>query len=290
VGQAVAASSGNLLDAIVAASRRIVETRRASESAAALANRAAQHRPRGVAFREALAREGQINVIAECKRRSPSRGVLRSDYRPGDIARLYEEGGASAVSVLTEPTFFDGSLAHLEDVRAAVTLPVLRKDFIIDEYQLLEARAAGADAVLLIVAACLPSELVVLVEAARAMGLAALVEAHTADQIRQGVDAGATIIGVNSRNLRTLAVDLGACDALVGEIPSGCVAVAESGIRSIEDVRHLHAIGYQAVLIGEWLMSAGDPRATLRTIAGIGVPATLERGDGAASANRRDRR
>ncbi|MCX6539122.1 MAG: indole-3-glycerol phosphate synthase TrpC, partial [Acidobacteria bacterium] len=263
----------------MAASRRIVATRRASESATALASRAAQREPRGVAFREAVARTGRINVIAECKRRSPARGVLRRDYKPGDIARAYEEGGASAVSVLTEPTFFDGSLTHLEEVRAAVALPILRKDFIIDEYQLLEARAAGADAVLLIVAACVPSELTALVEAARTMGLAALVEAHTADEIRQGIDAGATIIGVNSRNLNTLAVDLGACDALVGEIPPGCVAVAESGIRSLEDVRHLHAIGYQAVLIGEWLMSAGDPCSTLQTVVGMAGAATLERGD-----------
>ena len=306
MGYTVATSSGNLLDAIVAASRRTVATRRASESATALASRAARRQPRGAAFREHLARHGQINVIAECKRRSPSRGVLRRDYNPGDIARSYEQGGASAISVLTEPAFFDGSLAHLEEVRAAVTLPILRKDFIIDEYQLLEARAAGADAVLLIVAACSPSELAALIEAARTMGLAVLVEAHAADEIRQSVEAGATIIGVNSRNLKTLDVDLGACDALVGEIPPGCVAVAESGVRSREDVRHLHAIGYQAVLIGEWLMSAGDPRKTLQTVTEIGGAATLERGDprkmhdgvpatgerddGAAGATRRERR
>jgi indole-3-glycerol phosphate synthase len=279
MGKSVAASSGNLLEAIVAASRRIVDTRRAAESAPALAKRAARREPRGAAFREHLARANQINVIAECKRRSPARGVLRSDYRPGDIARSYEQGGAAAISVLTEPVFFDGSLAHLDEVRAAVALPVIRKDFIVDQYQLLEARAAGADAVLLIVAACPPSDLAALIEAARAMGLAALVEAHTADQIRQGIDAGATIIGVNSRNLRTLDVDPVACDALVGEIPPGCVAVAESGIRSLADVRHLHAIGYQALLIGEWLMSAGDPGTMVREIVGIGGESVATRSD-----------
>ncbi len=279
MGPIVTTSSGNLLDAIVAASRRMVATRREREPANALAKRAARRRPRGATFREALALEGRINVIAECKRRSPARGVLQSDYRPADIARAYEEGGGAAVSVLTEPTFFDGSLSHLEEVRAAVGIPVLRKDFIIDAYQLLEARAAGADAVLLIVAACSPVELTALIEGARTEGLAVLVEAHSADEIRQAVDAGATIVGVNSRNLRTLDVDLGACDRLVGEIPPGCVAVAESGIRRLEDVRHLHAIGYQAVLIGEWLMSAGDPRTTLETVVGAGGVRRAARGD-----------
>ena len=288
MGKAVATSSGNLLEAIVAASRRIVETRRAVESATALAKRAACREPRGATFREHLARDNQINVIAECKRRSPARGLLRRDYEPADIARSYEQGGAAAVSVLTEPAFFDGSLAHLHEVRAAVALPVLRKDFIVDQYQLLEARAAGADAVLLIVAACSPSELAALIEAAQAMGLAALVEARTAGEIRLGIDAGATIIGVNSRNLRTLDVDPGACDALVGEIPPGCVAVAESGIRSLADVGHLHAIGYQALLIGEWLMSAGDPRTMLKAITEIDGPATLERDESPAGASRSD--
>ena len=271
--------AGDLLDAIVAASRRTVATRRAAESMSALASRAIRREPRRQAFRDALTLEGRPAVIAECKRRSPSRGVVRADYHPADIARAYEQGGASAVSVLTEPTFFDGSLADLKEVRGAVALPVLRKDFIIDEYQLLEARAAGADAVLLIVAACSPVELAALIAAARTIGLAALVEAHTSGEIRQAVDAGATIIGVNSRNLRTLDVNLGACDRLVGEIPPGCVAVAESGIGSVDDVRHLFAIGYQAVLIGEWLMSMSDPRPSLQAIAGIRSAPSRSSGD-----------
>jgi len=279
MGQAISASPANLLDAIVAASRRITASRRAVESASALAVRAARREPRGAAFREALARSGRLNVIAECKRRSPSRGILRPDYRPAEIARSYEQGGASAVSVLTEPAFFDGSLAHLEDVRAAVSLPILRKDFIVDEYQLLEARASGADAVLLIVAACSPVELTSLIESARSMGLASLVEVHTADEIRQAIDAGATTIGVNSRNLKTLEVNRSTCDVLAGEVPPGCVAVAESGIRSMEDIRHLAAIGYQAVLIGEWLMAEGDPRTTLQAIAQIGTETRPAVGD-----------
>jgi len=264
-----APASPGLLVAIVAAARRIVAARRVRESAAALSARAARREPRGAAFRDALTQAGRPNVIAECKRRSPSRGILRPDYHPADIARSYERGGAAAVSVLTEPTFFDGSLAHLEEVCAAVALPILRKDFIVDEYQLLEARAAGADAVLLIVAACSSRELAGLIEAARGMGLASLVEAHTADEIRLAVDAGATTIGVNSRDLRTLDVDRRACDMLVGDIPPGCVAVAESGVRSPDDVRHLHGIGYQAVLIGEWLMNQSDPAAALQAMARV---------------------
>ncbi|MCX6544734.1 MAG: indole-3-glycerol phosphate synthase TrpC [Acidobacteria bacterium] len=282
--------SGNLLDAIVAAARRTVETRRASESAIALAGRAARLEPRGAMFRERLCRVTEVNVIAECKRRSPARGILRSEYHPGDLARSYEQGGAAAISVLTEPTFFDGSLAHLEEVRAAVALPILRKDFIVDQYQLLEARAAGADAVLLIVAACSLSELAALIDVAQKMGLATLVEAHSGEQIQQGIDAGATIIGVNSRDLRTLDVDLCACDALVGQIPPGCVAVAESGIRSLADVGHLRAVGYQAMLIGEWLMSAADPCKRLQEVAAIGGAVMRGREDGAAGATRRERR
>ena len=263
--------SGDLLAAIVAGARRTVATRRAATPEAALAARAACREPRGPLFREALSRPDRVNVIAECKRRSPARGVLRASYAPALIATAYEQGGAAAISVLTEPTFFDGALAHLEQVRAAVTVPVLRKDFIVDRYQLLEAKAAGADAVLLIVAALAPRDLASLIEATRTLGMAALVETHTRDEISRAIAAGGSIIGVNSRNLRTLQVDLGACDALVGEIPPGCVAVAESGIRSAADIRHLRAVGYQAFLVGEWLMSQGDPRATLASVVGGGA-------------------
>ncbi|MEI6667943.1 MAG: indole-3-glycerol phosphate synthase TrpC [Acidobacteriota bacterium] len=264
-----AGSMANLLDAIVASARCTVEARRIQEPESQLEKRAARCEPRAAVFRDALARPGRVNVIAECKRRSPARGVLRHDYHPGAIAQMYQDNGASAVSVLTEPAFFDGSLSHLEEVRAAVTLPLLRKDFVVDRYQLLEARAAGADAVLVIVAACSTADLTSLIGSAHAWGLAALVEAHSADEIRRAVDAGATIIGVNSRSLKTLDVNLRTCDALVGEIPPGCVAVAESGIGSAQDVGHLTSIGYQAVLIGEWLMSAADPGATLRAISGL---------------------
>ena len=155
-----------------------------------------------------------MNVIAECKRRSPSRGVLRADYDPVAIARGYAEAGAAAISVLTEPTFFDGSLDHLRAVRAAVAVPVLRKDFIVSEYQILEAKAAGADAVLLIVAALDPVELRALAGCAAGLGLDALVEVHDAGELRAAIDAGARIVGVNNRNLRTLEVDVKASEAV----------------------------------------------------------------------------
>ena len=184
-------SSPDLLETIVAATRRRVEIAREADPPAALERRAAMRVPRGDAFRTALAQAGRWNVIAECKRRSPSRGVLRHAYDPVAIAQAYERGGAVALSVLTEPTFFDGSLRHLETVREAVSCPLLRKDFIVDEYQLLEARSAGADAVLLIVAALSDGRLADLQRSARAMGLAALVEVHDVEELDRAVSAGA---------------------------------------------------------------------------------------------------
>ena len=176
---------------------------------------------------------GRSNVIAECKRRSPSRGVLAAQYDPVAIARQYEAGGAAAISVLTEPTFFDGALEHLDrGARRRSTLPLLRKDFIVDEYQLLEARAAGADAVLLIVAALEQADLVRLQQRAWELGLAALVEVHDDEELGRAVDSGARIIGVNNRNLRTLAVDVAASDRLAARMPAGVVGVSESGLQS----------------------------------------------------------
>jgi indole-3-glycerol phosphate synthase len=209
---------------------------------------------------------GRVNVIAECKRRSPSRGVLRAAYDPVAIARAYETAGASALSVLTEPTFFDGALAHLAAVRAAVALPLLRKDFVIDEYQLLEARAAGADAVLLIVAALDDASLTRLRVAAEALGLAALVEVHSVDELDRALAAGARVIGVNNRNLRTLEVDLGASDEIAARMPSGVIRVSESGLRSPADLARLRGLGYQAFLIGERFMTAPDPGAALAEV------------------------
>ena len=249
----------DLLRTIVAATRRVVETRRARTPLAEMARRAERGTPRGDRFAAELSRRDRVNVIAECKRRSPSKGVLAQRYDPVALAGAYERGGAVAVSVLTEPAFFDGSLEHLAAVRAAVQLPLLRKDFIVDEYQLHEARASGADAVLLIVAALEQPSLCELQRQAEALRLAALVEVHDEEELGRALDAGARLIGVNNRNLRTLAVDVDASHRLAGLIPDDVVAVSESGLQSRNELEQLRAEGYRAFLIGERFMTAADP-------------------------------
>jgi indole-3-glycerol phosphate synthase len=253
----------DLLATIVAATRARVEVQRARVSAAALAQGIRDVDGSG-AFAAALARADRVNVIAECKRRSPSKGVLRWHYDAAAIARDYERGGAAAISVLTEPTFFDGHLDHLRAVRAAVALPILRKDFIIDEYQLLEARAAGADAILLIVAALDAGTLGRLHAQATALGLGVLVEVHDEDELERAAAVGARVIGVNNRNLRTLAVDVDASRRLVGRMPSGVLSVAESGLRDAEEIDDLRRRGYHAFLIGERLVTAPHPGDALQ--------------------------
>lgn len=263
-----AEAPADLLATIVAATRRIVAVREGRESMAALARRAEARPVRSGVFRAALARTDRVNVIAECKRRSPSRGVLRANYDPVRIAEAYWQVGAAAISVLTEPTFFDGSLEHLEAVRAAVPAPLLRKDFIVSEYQLLEARAAGADAALLIVAALTRAELAQLSRAATAIGLDTLVEVHDADELAVALDSGAWIVGVNNRNLRTLAVDVDASEDLIARMPGDVIAVSESGLKTAGDLRRLSALGYRAFLIGERLMSDDDPGRALMDLLG----------------------
>lgn len=261
----------DLLRTIVAATHRIVETRHEREPLATLARRAERMSPNGVTFEATLRATGRVNVIAECKRRSPSKGVLAADYDPVRLATAYERGGAVALSVLTEPTFFDGSLDHLAAVRRAVRLPLLRKDFIVDEYQLHEARATGADAILLIVAALEQSALERLHAAALAMDLAALVEVHDEDEVQRAVDAGARVIGVNNRNLRTLTVDMTASHRLAALIPRYVAAVSESGLRSRDDVDRLRRDGYHAFLIGERFMTDPDPMRALADLTGVPV-------------------
>lgn len=252
----------DLLAAILGATRRRVEAARAAAPLDQLrAQAAASTVPRSL--KQALTQAGGVRVIAECKRRSPSRGVLRREYDPAAIAAGYERAGAAAISVLTEPGFFDGELAHLEAVRRAVRLPVLRKDFTIDPYQVWEARAAGADAVLLIVAALDDEELVGLMDEARLASVEALVEVHDEEELGRAAAAGADLIGVNNRDLRTLAVSLDTSRRLAPLMPPGSVAVAESGLQSAEDVRALQDLGYCGFLIGERFMTAADPGAAL---------------------------
>ena len=260
------ASAPDLLSAIVAATRRIVETRIERIPMGEIERLAAAVPCRPGAFRSAISRPDRVNVIAECKRRSPSRGVLRAEYDPVSIASGYQEHGAAAISVLTEPAFFDGSLDHLAAVRKAVALPILRKDFIVDRYQILEARASGADAVLLIVAALTASELKTLHAQAIEAGLDVLVEVHGLDELPAAIDAGARIVGVNNRNLRTLAVSTDVSEQFIATLPRDVVAVAESGLKTSEDLTRLHVGGYHAFLIGERLMSADDPGQALGEI------------------------
>ena len=256
----------DLLRTIVAATERITEARREREPVAMLEARAAKATPRGDRFEEALGGSGRINVIAECKRRSPSKGVLAPTYDPVAIARQYEQGGAAAITVLTEPTFFDGALDHLTAVRAAVGLPLLRKDFIVDDYQLLEARAAGADAVLLIVAALEQSRLAALQARTWELGLAALVEVHDDDELARAVDSGARVIGVNNRNLRTLTVDVDASYRLAARMPKHVIGVSESGLQTSADLERLSAAGYRAFLIGERFMVDADPAHAIQAL------------------------
>jgi indole-3-glycerol phosphate synthase len=258
-------SETNLLDAIVAGARRAAADRLAASDRSALDAAVRSRPPRGQAFRASLQQPG-ARVIAECKRRSPSRGVLRDAYDPVSIARGYAEAGAAAISVLTEPAFFSGALDHLRAVRQAVSTPLLQKDFVVTEFQIVEAASAGADAILLIVAALDDDALARLLKAARSFGLAALVEVHDAEELARAIDAGADLIGVNSRNLRTLHVDTSVLDALGPAIPPTAVAVAESGLKTASDLIRLRQIRYNAFLMGERFMIEPDPGAALARV------------------------
>jgi indole-3-glycerol phosphate synthase len=236
-------------------------------------------------FAGALAPE-KISVIAEIKKASPSAGVLRRDFDPVSLARAFEQAGAAALSVLTEEENFQGALAHLRDARAAVSLPVLRKDFIVDRWQLWEARAAGADSLLLIAAALDDAALKEFLVLGRELGMEALVEVHTAEELQRVLAAGARVVGVNNRNLHTLEVRLETSLELGAMIPDDRIAVSESGLRSAEDLRELRAAGFDAFLIGENLMRAAEPGAALGRL----IRAVSERrGDGSTGNSDRSR-
>jgi indole-3-glycerol phosphate synthase len=259
-------SGPDVLRAIVGAARRITDVRRQRTPAPALEGLAERAPRSAVRFIEALRQGDGPRIIAECKRRSPSRGILRHDYDPAAIARTYVRAGAAAISVLTEPAFFDGAPEHLVQVRAAVDVPVLRKDFIVDEYQLLEARAWGADAALLIAAALSDAALEALMRSAAALSIDSLVEVHDERELERALACGARLVGVNNRNLRTLQVDPDVTLRLAERIPADVLAVAESGLRTDGDLARLGAAGYRAFLIGERLVAAADPGAALRQL------------------------
>lgn len=249
----------NRLDAILQTTRRELERRKRQVPVEAL-RRPAGDQPRGFA---AALRAGGLSVIAEIKRRSPSAGAIREAVEPSQQARRYAAGGAAALSVLTDGPHFGGSLDDLRAARAAVPLPVLRKDFVVDAYQVHEAAAAGADAVLLIVRALSAGRLRELLRCCESLGLDALVEVHDADEIDAALEAGARVIGVNNRDLTTFEVRIERCLELAQRIPRSCVRVAESGIATAQDAARVRAAGYDAVLVGEALMRADDPAALI---------------------------
>jgi indole-3-glycerol phosphate synthase len=242
--------------------------RRRSERPLAQVEAEALARPAALDALAALAPAERVKIIAEVKRASPSRGSLAAIPDPAALAVSYETGGASAISVLTEERKFRGSLADLEDVRAAVSIPVLRKEFIAEPYQVFEARAAGADLVLLIVAALEQQRLVELHELITQLGMTALVEAHSADELSRALDTGAGLVGVNARDLTTFELDRDLFGRLADRIPSGVIRVAESAVKSADDVAHYRAAGADAVLVGEALVTS-DPVATLEKFLGV---------------------
>lgn len=254
------------LDQIIAATRRKVAEVRRSADMAELERQAQSHVPRG--FRRMLEAKNQngIAVIAELKKASPSRGLIRADFNAANLAGELEAAGATALSVLTDEEFFQGSLENLRRASASTALPCLRKDFIVDEFQLFEARANHADAILLIVAGLSQSELLTLAGKARDLRLDVLCEVHDKEELKRAVDAGCNLIGVNSRDLRTFKVDLQTAFDLAALIPGNALPVAESGIGNGADIARLHAAGYRAFLIGESLMKADSPGEALHEL------------------------
>jgi indole-3-glycerol phosphate synthase len=262
--------SRDFLSAILSRKRESLMKQRASIDVAVLRGSALERREKGVAhrLRRALqAASPQIKIIAEFKRKSPSIGTIRNDLDAADVARGYERGGACAISVLTDDEDFGGSIVDLTEVRGATQLPILRKDFIIHPIQLYEAAAAGADAVLLIAAALDGRSLSELRKTAEAeLGLDALVEVHTSAELHRAIDAGATIVGVNNRDLHTFEVSLEMSERLIAEAPSDKLMLSESGLRDAASLRRLQALGYRGFLIGEALMRAADPETALRQL------------------------
>jgi indole-3-glycerol phosphate synthase len=254
------------LDEIVARTRVRVAAVKPAADLHELERRAARHAPRG--FRRALELKSQngVAVIAELKKASPSKGLIRAEFDAAGLAQELEAAGAAALSVLTDEEFFQGSVENLRRASSAIKLPCLRKDFIVDEFQLLEARANCADAVLLIVAALEQAELVTLQRKARDRGLDVLCEIHNEEELQRALNAGCDLIGVNTRDLRTFKVDAETAFQLAESFPKNVVRVAESGIRSRSDIAQLRALGYQAFLVGESLMRAQRPGDALREL------------------------
>ena len=261
-----------ILADIVAATRRKVDETRSRADLRMMERKIAAHGPRG--FRSALASASKsgIAIIAELKKASPSRGLIRADFNPAQLARALENAGAAALSVLTEEDYFQGSLANLRTASANASIPCLRKDFIVDEFQLLEARANHADAVLLIVAALTESELNLLIHRARDLELDVLCEVHDEAEVERALAAGCDLVGVNNRDLKTFQVSLDTGLRLRNKIPDDVLTVAESGIENGADINKLRAAGFDAFLVGETLMKAAVPGKALENLLNAAMP------------------
>jgi indole-3-glycerol phosphate synthase len=264
------------LPEIMAHTRKVVAERKAAADMRALEQAAEEHQPRG--FAKALkfgpqalgeAAKTHVAVIAEIKKASPSKGLIRAEFDAASLARELEAGGAAALSVLTDEKYFQGSLENLRKASAAVKLPCLRKDFMVDEFQVLEARANAADAILLIVAALTDAELKTLRQSAKAQGLDVLCEVHDAEELERALGLECECVGVNSRDLRTFEVSLDRACELAAKLPKDAVKVAESGIHTAADMARLRAVGYEAFLIGESLMRKAEPGEALRELLGL---------------------
>ena len=260
-------NAADILDRILTAKQAEVAERRRDRPPPSLRERPLYDEPRRGFARALTARAGRA-IIAEIKRASPSRGVIRADADAKTIAALYARSGAAAISVLTDGPFFGGSLADLEAVRDAVSLPILRKDFILDPYQIEEARAFGADAVLVIVAATEARQRRELIAAAAAIDLDAIVEVHDEAELEAAIEAGATIVGINNRDLRTFRTTLDVSERLLPLVPSSVLAICESGLRTAADIERLRHRGARAFLVGEALIESVDPGQRLRELLG----------------------
>jgi indole-3-glycerol phosphate synthase len=258
--------NSSFLDTILESTRARVEREQSRTDFAEVRRLAQDARSNTSRFRfsEALSMKDGVNIIAEIKRASPSKGLINGGVDVLETARSYQSAGAAAMSVLTEESFFQGSLDDLRTARSAVNIPILRKDFTVDDYQIYEAAAAGADAVLLIVAALTPNEISTFQTSAENLGLDAIVEVHNLDELKTAVDCGATIIGVNNRNLRTFEVSLDVSRELAKYKPAGVLMIAESGISTAEEIAELKDLSFDGLLVGETLMRSTDPGSILK--------------------------
>lgn len=268
--------SKNILDRIVEARRESIAHRKRVLPEVALKIAVEKKVPPPRDFSSALTRDG-INIIAELKKSSPSKGLLREGYAPAALASGFEAAGAASLSVLTEEDFFHGSLADLKEASRVTTIPILRKDFIVDPWQVWEARAAGADSFLLIAAILNDAVLAQLLELGRTLKMEPLVEVHDANELVRVIASGARIIGVNNRDLRDFQVHIETSLALIEGVPDDCIAVSESGLRTHADLDRLRSAGFDAFLIGEHLMKEADPGSALRSLRGNSVTETAGR-------------